>query len=241
MALLLEKRGDDVKITEEVVSILAGKFGKEVMALLLENRGDDVKITEEVVKAAAGNEGCDEKIIEFLLHQRLSSVRASISEEVYLAASACGQLAVLDLLSDHFSDYPIKNEFVTTAKFYMASKNGDICSIKNLLDDGIYPDTANVRGVTPLWISPAMGNDPIVDILLKTRNVDINSRSISGRSPIFWPSAHGLDTIVAMLIDAGASVDFLDEEGQTAISTARKNGHSRIVDLLSRLESKEEN
>ncbi|PVI03263.1 hypothetical protein DM02DRAFT_669919 [Periconia macrospinosa] len=34
---------------------LVWKSGKEVMALLLEQRGDEVKITEEVVRAAAGN------------------------------------------------------------------------------------------------------------------------------------------------------------------------------------------
>ncbi|KAK4232850.1 ankyrin repeat-containing domain protein [Achaetomium macrosporum] len=195
------------------------------MVLLLKKREDQVEITEEVVKAAAGNEWDAEKIIAFLLRQRLSSVMASVTEEVYLTASACGQLAVLDLLSRHFSHSPIKEELVTTAKFYMAAKNGDVRSIQNLLDEGIYPDTANVRGETPLWISAAKGNTAVVGILLKTRKADVNSRSASGRSPIFWPSARGFDRIVTMLIDAGARADFVDEEGQTAISMARKHGH----------------
>ncbi|KAK4189407.1 ankyrin repeat-containing domain protein [Podospora australis] len=231
MALLLEKRGGDIEITEEVVKAAAGnpRNGKEVMALLLEKRGDDFKITEEVVKAAAGNEDCGEKIMAFLLRQRLSSVRASLKDEVYLTASACGQLGVINLLSCHFSHYPINEEWVTTAKVYMAAKNGDVRSIRNLLDKGIYPDIANVRGVTPLWISAAKGNTAVVDILIKTRKVNINSRSVSGRSPIFWPSARGFDRIVAMLMDAGARADFVDEEGQTAISMARKHGHRYIL------------
>ncbi|KAL2104518.1 hypothetical protein VUR80DRAFT_198 [Thermomyces stellatus] len=242
MALLLDKRGGDVEITEEVVKAAAGNRGngKEVTALLLEKRGDGVEITKEVVKAAAGNEDCGEKVMTFLLRQRLSSVKASIDKEVYLTASGCGQLAVIDLLSRHFSHCPIKDEWLTTAKFYMAAKNGDVSSIKRFLDEGIYPDIANVRGKTPLWVSAAMGNTAAVDILIKTRKVDINSRSISGRSPIFWPSARGFDRIVAMLIDAGARADFVDYEGQTAISMAKKRGHSHIVRLLSQLESNEE-
>ncbi|KAK4118030.1 ankyrin [Parathielavia appendiculata] len=242
MAILLEKRGGDVKITEEVVKAAARNEwnGKEVMALILEKRGDDVEITEEVVMAAAGNEYCGDKIMAFLLRQRLSSVRASITAEVYLTASACGQLAVLDLLSRHFSHCPIKEELVTTAKFYLAAKNGDIRLIKNFLDKNIYPDTANIRGETPLWISAARGHTAVVDILLKTQKVNVNTRSVSGRSPIFWPSARGFDRIVAMLIDAGARADFVDEEGQTAISMARKHGHWGIAHLLGRLESDEE-
>ncbi|KAK4182126.1 hypothetical protein QBC35DRAFT_468323 [Podospora australis] len=43
-----------------------------------------------------------------------------------------------------------------------------------------------------------------------------------------------------MLMDAGARADFVDEEGQTAMSMARKHGHRHIIHLLGRLESKEE-
>ena len=57
VALLLERRGDQVKITEQVVKAAAEnrESGKDVMALLLERHGDEVKITEQVVKAAACN------------------------------------------------------------------------------------------------------------------------------------------------------------------------------------------
>ena len=242
MTLLLQERGGDVKITEEVVKAAAGNLGngEEVMALLLQERGGDVEITEEVVKAAAGNWGNGDEVMALLLRQRPPAVRAYVKEEVYLIASACGQLAVINLLSRHFSHCPIKEEWVTTAKFYIAAKIGDVRSINNILDKGIYPDIANLRGVTPLWISAQRGNTAVVDILIKTRKVDINARSVSGRSPIFWPSARGFDRIVAMLIDAGARTDFIDKEGQTAISMARKHGHCRIVNLLGRLETEEE-
>jgi len=40
---------------------------KEIITLLLDRRGDDVPITEEVVKAAAGNKMCGKEIIAFLL------------------------------------------------------------------------------------------------------------------------------------------------------------------------------
>ena len=54
MTLLLDRRGDDIPITEKVVE--AAARNEKVMTLLLDRRGDDIPITEEVVKAAARNE-----------------------------------------------------------------------------------------------------------------------------------------------------------------------------------------
>lgn len=57
MTLLLDRRGEDLQITEAVVKAAARneENGKEVMTLFLDRRGTDVQITKEVAKAAAGN------------------------------------------------------------------------------------------------------------------------------------------------------------------------------------------
>ena len=67
--VLLEQRGADVVIMEEVVKAAAGnkESGKEVMMVLLEQQGVDVVITEEVVKAGAGNSGSGKKVMTLLL------------------------------------------------------------------------------------------------------------------------------------------------------------------------------
>jgi DNA polymerase III delta prime subunit len=71
MALLLDRRGDQITITEDVVKAAAGnsESGKEVMALLLDRRGDQITITEDVVKAAAGNYESGKEVMA-LLDQR---------------------------------------------------------------------------------------------------------------------------------------------------------------------------
>src|SRR5204863_4290603 len=71
--LFLEKRGDEVKITEEVVMAAAEneETGEAIMQLLLEKRGDEVKITEEVVRAAAENEETREAIMQLLLERSI--------------------------------------------------------------------------------------------------------------------------------------------------------------------------
>lgn len=62
--------------------------------------------------------------------------------------------------------------------------------------------------------------------------VDVNLLLVSGRSPLFWPSVKGHKNVVSLLISAGAKLDFVDCDGATAISMARRNGHERVVSLL---------
>ncbi|KAF2176770.1 hypothetical protein K469DRAFT_645244 [Zopfia rhizophila CBS 207.26] len=86
MRLLLERREDEVQITEKVVKAAAGNesSGQEIMRLLLERRGYEVHITEEVVKAAAGNRRSGKGVITVLLERRGDEVH--ITEEVVKAA-----------------------------------------------------------------------------------------------------------------------------------------------------------
>ena len=71
MEILLKQRVDGFEITQGLVVGMARLFDAECMALLLEQRGDEVKITEEVVKAAAGNRTSGNRVMELLLKQRV--------------------------------------------------------------------------------------------------------------------------------------------------------------------------
>jgi hypothetical protein len=48
MALLLDRRGTEVKITKEILEVVAENRakGNEIMTLLLKQRGDEVKAVE---------------------------------------------------------------------------------------------------------------------------------------------------------------------------------------------------
>ncbi|KAL2814419.1 hypothetical protein BJX63DRAFT_442494 [Aspergillus granulosus] len=76
MTLLLDRRGDQIQITQDVVeaadvlSTLVRSFNKEVITLLLDRRGDQIQITEDVVKAAAGNWQYGKDIMTLLLDRR---------------------------------------------------------------------------------------------------------------------------------------------------------------------------
>ncbi|KAM3497191.1 hypothetical protein MY10362_009450 [Beauveria mimosiformis] len=90
MALLLEQRGIEIMITEEMVTITALHFDEKLMALLLEQRGSEITITEEVVKAAAGNEGNGKEVMTLILEQRGDETAPFITEMTLLTAIICG-------------------------------------------------------------------------------------------------------------------------------------------------------
>ncbi|GFF33211.1 vegetative incompatibility protein HET-E-1, partial [Aspergillus udagawae] len=87
MRLLLEQRGDQIQITEDVVTAAAGNesSGEDIMALLLKERGHQIQITEDILKAAAGNESSGEDIMALLLKQRGHQIQ--ITEDVVKAAA----------------------------------------------------------------------------------------------------------------------------------------------------------
>src|SRR5205814_1773512 len=86
------------------------------------------------------------------------------------------------------------------AQFYRAAEAGEENTINELLAQGVKPDLKDSRNVSPLWIAALYGYLGVVKLLLDTKEVDINSESISGRTPIFWAAAHGHEDIVRLLL-----------------------------------------
>jgi predicted Fe-Mo cluster-binding NifX family protein len=116
MALLLDRQGADIPITEEVVKAAAGNYnGKEVMALLLDRRGVDVVITEEVVMVAAGNDINGKEVMALLLDRRGADI--PITEEVVKAAAGNynGKEVMALLLDRRGVDVVITEEVVKAA------------------------------------------------------------------------------------------------------------------------------
>ncbi|PVH75975.1 ankyrin [Cadophora sp. DSE1049] len=236
MMLLLEQRGTEVVITEEVVKAAAGNWrnGKEVMILLLEQRGAEVVITEEVVKAAAGNEQMGKEVMMLLLEQRGAEV--VITEEIVKAASTSGQESVLKLIQEDL-EMSISEDQWLIAQFYNAAKLGNVDMIQQLLAKGVEPDLKNPRCVSPLWIAAVSGHHRVVQVLLSNTSVDVNSKSISARSPIFWAAARGYKAVVKLLLDAGADPGAMDIDGNTPLSKAKQNGFREIEIMMARHDS----
>jgi len=153
---------------------------------------------------------------------------------VCLTAAACGQHKVLDLLCRRYRFIPLQDDWSSIATFYNAAKTGNVSTVRKLLDDGLHPDTKDIQSRTPLWVAACYGQNAIVELLVQRSDVDVNSLDVASQPPILFPSAAGNEGVVAVLMEAGADPTIADENGETAISIAKKRGHEGVVRILER-------
>ena len=87
---------------------------------------------------------------------------------------------------------------------HVAFSTGDT-DVTVLLFIGCDVNLANSDGSTPLSLACSVGNDVIVELLLRHRRVDVDQGVV--RTPLHEAAAVGSTSIVQRLIDAGCNVN----------------------------------
>jgi hypothetical protein len=257
MALLLDRRGDEVKITEEVVKAAAKNIREEVMALLLSQRGDEVKITEEVIKAVAGNASSGKEVMALLLDQRGDEVK--ITEEVVKAAAGNYRPKVMALLlsqrghevniteevlkeaaSNECASYEMVQLLyrtvsinVTVGVIEAAATSGQE-QVLRLLDqwDSIGSDKERWLNISRLYNAAKKGDAGTVRQLVAD-GVPPDKQNIRGETPLWRASQSGHKVVVEVLLATSAvEVNVRSIHGQTPLFWAAANGYSEVVRLL---------
>ncbi|RKK66726.1 hypothetical protein BFJ69_g15146 [Fusarium oxysporum] len=257
MARLLNRWGDDITITAEVIKAASGneQNGKEVMALLLGRRGDQVTITEDVIKVAAGNEDNGKEVLALLLDLRGNQI--TITEDVIRVAAGNednGKEVIALML--HRGGRQIR---ITTKAVEMIAQRlderimallldqrGDQIAItegvvraaasnkKNgkevlalLLDRRGNQITITERLVEAIAINKKNGNEVIA--LLVDRRGDKTTITEDG---LMAAVGKGHVEVVKLLLDKGADVNIPDKDGWTPVFSASWNGYVEVVKLL---------
>lgn len=102
IALLLDQRGNEMIITEEVATMIVGSNKTDLVAitLLFDRYGSEIPVTDRVVTAAAGNRSIGIELMGLLLDRYGSDIK--ITEEVMKAAAGNGSIGpqIINLLLD---------------------------------------------------------------------------------------------------------------------------------------------
>ncbi|KAK2591555.1 hypothetical protein QQS21_010748 [Conoideocrella luteorostrata] len=219
IALLLDRQGDKITITDKVVRAAAGN-NKEVIALLLDRRGSEITITDKVVQAAAGNRYSGEDVMALLLDRRGDEI--TITDKVVRAAARNSKEVIALLLDRRGSEIMITDKVVQAAA---GNENSGKEVMALLLDRR----GNNITITDKVMRAAARNNEQVIALLLDRRGSEITITDKVVRA-----AAGNRDSgkeVMAMLLDRrGDEITITDEVVQAA--AGNENSGKEVMSLL---------
>lgn len=110
-------------------------------------------------------------------------------------------------------------------------KKGQIKEVANLLKLGVYINTLDEHGRTPLHYAVQIGQIDLVKLLLDAEAL-VNEKDEVGKTPLHYAVQSGQIDLVKLFLDAEALVDETDELGRSPIFYAITAGSAPVIKLL---------
>ncbi|KAL3282867.1 hypothetical protein HHI36_006026 [Cryptolaemus montrouzieri] len=146
-------------------------------------------------------------------------------------AAANGNDSVCRLLLNAGANVDSQNTYGNTP-LHIACLNGQQLVCQDLVNSGADPEAINFRGQTPVHIAAASAHGAECMMYLLSQKVDVNKRSLDGRTPLHMTAIHGRFTRSKSLIDQGAIIDCTDKNGCTPLHIAAQYGHDLLANTL---------
>ena len=116
-------------------------------------------------------------------------------------------------------------------EFLNAARNGELASLRRLIDEGVSLTTANSAGRTALMVAAFFGNLGVVHLLL-AEGVDVNASDGNGRTALMEAAANGHLPVVQVLVGRVGDLNQADSTQHNAHGLATLAGHQGVADLL---------
>jgi len=113
----------------------------------------------------------------------------------------------------------------------VAVVEGDVESLRALLESGADVDERDGKGLTPLMLAALNRKVDMVKILLEY-GADVEAEDKRGWRPLRYAIRGGDAGVVKILLEYGADMDVKDEDGNTFLHRAAEKGHTKVVKVL---------
>ncbi|CAF1132972.1 unnamed protein product [Adineta ricciae] len=120
---------------------------------------------------------------------------------------------------------------------HLASKEGHVNIVQELLSRGANVNAATKKGNTALHIASLAGQEEVVKLLVKY-NGNINCQSQNGFSPLYMAAQENHLEVVKFLLANGANQSLATEDGFTPLAVSLQQGHDKVVAILLENDSK---
>lgn len=120
----------------------------------------------------------------------------------------------------------------TDAALRKAAQDGEIQTVKELLDKGANANAKDKTGRTVLhWAAPARDNSEMVKLLI-AKGADVNAKDNEGETALMIASSQSNPGIVTALLEAGAEVNAQNKVGGTALMAAAFRANLEEIKIL---------
>ncbi|XP_038641622.1 ankyrin-1-like [Scyliorhinus canicula] len=114
---------------------------------------------------------------------------------------------------------------------HLASKEGHVKVVSELLHQGITLEAVTKKGNTALHIAALAGQEQVVKELVHSE-ANINAQSQKGFTPLYMAAQENHMDVVKFLLENGASQNVATEDGFTPLAVALQQGHENVVAAL---------
>ena len=116
-----------------------------------------------------------------------------------------------------------------------ACKDGDLDTVKKLIENGANVNAKNHYGWTALIEASMSGHLKIVQYLVeigKDKKIDIDAKDNDGSTALIWASRDGHSETVKYLLEKGACINAKNDSGNTALIEASYSGNLETVQYI---------